>query len=65
MTGTNAINEVMTPAEIEAAFGLSSGAVRQYLKRHQRRMIADGIARQPDKRTWLIDKQFAVNTWGK
>lgn len=52
------LEQVMTPAEIEAEFGLSKGSVRQYLTRHPE------IGRKADGRTWLITRADAIRIWG-
>lgn len=57
------INDVMTPAEIETEFNLSSGTVRQYLTRHGDEMTERGEARKADGRTWLILRSAAARIW--
>lgn len=50
-----ALYQVMTPAQIEREFGLSSGVVRNML---------DGIPhRRPDERTILIPRSYAEQRW--
>lgn len=52
------LEQVMTPAEIEAEFGLAEGTVRQAVNR-------DTIAhRRPDERTILIHRNDAEARWG-
>ena len=59
------LNEVITPAEIEKEFNLSSGTVRQYLTRHSSRMIDAGTLRKADRRTWLMLRVEAERIWKK
>lgn len=54
----------MTPAEIEAEFGLNRGVVRKHLHDHRELLVESGVARQADARTWLIKRGYALNKWG-
>jgi len=51
------LQQAMTPAEIEAEFGLSAGTVRKAVERGFR-------CRRPDERTILIHRYDAETRWG-
>ena len=61
----NPLNHVLTPAEIEKKYKLGAGTVRQYLTRHSDEMVARGVLRKADARTWIMLSSEAQKIWGK
>lgn len=57
------IQDTLTPAEIEAEYGLADGTVTAYLRRHPE-MEDAGESRKADGRTWLVLRSAAERIWG-
>jgi hypothetical protein len=56
-------NREMTPTEIAKEFGLGASTVRKYIHDHEDDLVALGVIRKADKRTWLCKRGWAINVW--
>ena len=59
----NAIDRVMTSAEIVARYGLNHSTVRKAIKDNPE-LLEKGIVRQAGK-VWLVDAEWARKRWGQ